>query len=379
MGRRTATKPSSEERGRRATSESACEGIAGKSPIRTIRADGATISALLAALEKAPLPHKAAGRSDIRYPVRLADSVLSMRVGGNPSHIQYAIIPFDISEKGIGILHGGYIHTGTECQVRLSNRHGGLGVHKGVVKHCALLSGVIHRIGVAFSQKINVVEYTVAAVPMRILVADDNPLIHHLVSSYLNKQNATAEFAESGQEAIESALKRSYDVIFMDLEMPEIDGFVAVRRLREDGYPGTIVALTAITEPDVIQRCMESGFDEYVSKPCNKGQFLEVITKFRREPLVSSMINDAEMQPLIEEFVESLPKMVRTITRQLKKPDMAALERECRRLKGVAASFGFDPISEFAHRVEESIKSNAEFAAINQAVVALTHLCASAR
>ena len=347
--------------------------------IKTIRADPAVINAILDSIEKAPLSNRATKRGEGRYPVRIADAVMALRLGGAAHPTNYAIVPFDLSENGIGFIHGGFLHPGTKCKIVLTSRHGRRNKIPAEIRHCTLLSASVHRIGAAFDSRISVVDYTVAAIPTWILLADDNPMIHRLVENYMKCRNTSLVLSRDGEQAVEEAMKRSYDVIFMDLEMPVLDGLKAVRKLRSLGYPSPIVALTASTDPAIAEKCLEAGFDEYLTKPCSKGDFIGAVDRFRKEPLVSSMTADTDMQPLIEDFVIELQSISRNISKHHEAKDTASLVRECRGLKGVAASFGFNPISDFAKRVEISIQNKEPIELVNQAVVALIHLCAAAR
>jgi|GEM_PF-2048293 len=106
----------------------------------------------------------------------------------------------------------------------------------------------------------------------RILAVEDNPVNRKLLSSILEKMGHQAEFAESGRAAVEMARRGGYDLVLMDLEMPEMDGFEAARRIREeerasDSIIVPIVALTAHATTGDRRRCMECGMQDYLSKP----------------------------------------------------------------------------------------------------------------
>ncbi|MBX3022884.1 MAG: response regulator [Bdellovibrionales bacterium] len=96
--------------------------------------------------------------------------------------------------------------------------------------------------------------------------ADNRTLIHH----YVARLGYEADTAETGRDAVYKALNGDYDVILMDVQMPEMDGFEAVHQLRAQDYSKPIVALTAHTMKGDRERCLQSGFDDFLGKPVDR-------------------------------------------------------------------------------------------------------------
>ena len=113
----------------------------------------------------------------------------------------------------------------------------------------------------------------------RILLAEDVPANQKLISFLLQKHGAEVEVVENGRLAIDQALAAQqagtpFDLILMDIQMPVMDGYTATSALREAGYGGRIVALTAHATGDDRQRCLNSGFDGFAVKPIQKEQLI---------------------------------------------------------------------------------------------------------
>lgn len=114
----------------------------------------------------------------------------------------------------------------------------------------------------------------------RVLVVEDSLDNQILLKAFLSKQNLEIETADNGLVGLEMALEHSFDLIFMDIQMPEMDGFEAVHKLRVAGYHGKIVALTAHAMKGDRERCLESGFDDYLCKPLSRYTLLECVSRY---------------------------------------------------------------------------------------------------
>ena len=101
----------------------------------------------------------------------------------------------------------------------------------------------------------------------RVLVVEDSEDNRLLVKLLLSRQGMQVDFAENGQIAVENAPGGNYDFVLMDMQMPVKDGYAATRELRQLGFTGPILALTAHAMKEDRARCLEAGCDDYLTKP----------------------------------------------------------------------------------------------------------------
>jgi signal transduction histidine kinase/ActR/RegA family two-component response regulator len=119
----------------------------------------------------------------------------------------------------------------------------------------------------------------------RVLLAEDVAVNRRLISTILLRTGIRVEEAENGRLAMEKTLAardagQAFDIVFMDMQMPEMDGYEATRRLRQAGYLRPIVALTSHSMSGERQNCLDAGCDEYMTKPVDRLVLLQVLSRF---------------------------------------------------------------------------------------------------
>jgi signal transduction histidine kinase/CheY-like chemotaxis protein len=134
----------------------------------------------------------------------------------------------------------------------------------------------------------------------RILVADDSPDNRLLIAAYLRREPYQVDFAEHGKDAVEKFTSNLYDVVFMDMQMPEMDGLTATRVIREwEKEQGRnrvpIVALSASVLEEDVKRATEAGCDLHVSKPVKKCVILDTIRNVVRQRLSNDVVDVSQL------------------------------------------------------------------------------------
>jgi CheY-like chemotaxis protein len=122
------------------------------------------------------------------------------------------------------------------------------------------------------------------AVSLHILVAEDNAVNQKLVARLLEKRGHSVEVVANGRKALGALNKRAYDLVLMDVQMPEMDGFEATREIRkrekETGLHTQIIALTAHAMKGDRERCLEAGMDAYLTKPIRAKELDDLLENY---------------------------------------------------------------------------------------------------
>jgi PAS domain S-box-containing protein len=200
---------------------------------------------------------------------------------------------------------------------------------------------------------------------VQVLLAEDNPVNRKVAVRMLEKAGCKVNTVENGFAAVEAASKTAYDVILMDVQMPEMDGFEATRTIREiegSNRHTTIIAMTAHAMAGDRERCLKAGMDDYVAKPVQQAQLLKAMkewtTRLRTgdwgptgppvnlEAALPRFGGDkAFFAEMLEEFLSYAPSQVETLAAAVRAGDGDELARQAHSLKGGAGNFGAERVA----------------------------------
>jgi CheY-like chemotaxis protein/HPt (histidine-containing phosphotransfer) domain-containing protein len=214
---------------------------------------------------------------------------------------------------------------------------------------------------------------------IKILLAEDSADNQVLLRSVLGNAGAAVEVVENGRLAIERAQTGTFDVVLMDMNMPEMDGYEATRRLRDRGYAHPILALTANAMSGDCERCLSVGCDAHLAKPIDRKQLLETVTQYaasktsqtgvrtvtpsglvncgRSDEIASHFVDDPQLADILPGFVERLPNQLDALCKALEEDRLEDAERIAHRLKGAGGSYGYPTLSEVARSLEVAAKA----------------------
>ena len=214
-----------------------------------------------------------------------------------------------------------------------------------------------------------------AEVPLRVLVAEDNPINQRVALLLLERLGYRADVVGSGVEAIEAVAARPYDLVLMDVRMPDMDGIAATRRIRADLPPSAqprIVALTANATVEDREACRAAGMDDFLSKPIRPADLVRVLrgSKTRPPPTPESeMPLDPKVFGALRELTDEVPgalvdmvqqylstadELILDMTDSLARKDLSSARHAAHSLKGAAAQMGAKLVSAAALRIERA-------------------------
>ena len=224
---------------------------------------------------------------------------------------------------------------------------------------------------------------------VRILLAEDNATNQIVAIKILEKLGYRADAVANGLEAVYAIKTLPYDLVLMDVQMPDMDGLAATREIRkltgEVKNPKIpIIAMTAHAMKGDREKCLNAGMDDYVTKPINPQELLDAIERnlgdlyrdsrkikkekggevasmniFDKSALLERLGNDEEtFTEVIQMFLEDMPLEIEVLQQAFAKNDTALVQRQAHTIKGVAANVGATVLQETAFRIENSFKES---------------------
>jgi two-component system sensor histidine kinase/response regulator len=241
--------------------------------------------------------------------------------------------------------------------------------------------------------------------PLRVLVAEDNPVNQKVIVGLLAKGNHVVTVAGDGRQAVAAFDAQSFDVVLMDVQMPEMDGFEATAAIRQrdtaSGRHTPIVAMTAHAMKGDRERCLAAGMDEYVSKPVQRSELHRVLAwaaGVATPPAPTPTVSPADSTPpprgqlppldrataverlggdeelfaeVADVFRGDAPKLLDVLNRAVATGDAATVRRAAHGLKGAAGYVGGGPTAAAAEAMER-IGASGDLSAAGGALELLT-------
>jgi two-component system sensor histidine kinase/response regulator len=208
---------------------------------------------------------------------------------------------------------------------------------------------------------------------LRVLLAEDNLVNQRLIWAVLEKQGHRISTVANGAAAVRAVQQEAFDVVLMDVQMPEMNGLEATRAIRaweqQQGGHVPIIAMSAHAMKGAREDCLEAGMDEYLSKPLQMPEVLRTIAevtksgkekpaaarpaRFDLRPMLRRLNDDSDLfRELIHLFQEDCPRMLETLRAAVESGNAESVEHAAHQLKGAVSNFAAVDVVQAAQNLE---------------------------
>ncbi|MBN8526734.1 MAG: response regulator, partial [Planctomycetes bacterium] len=209
----------------------------------------------------------------------------------------------------------------------------------------------------------------------RVLYTDDQQVNRLVLAGQLRRLGVEVELATGGAEAIQRAAEGSWDLILLDCQMPEVDGFQAAARIREGGCRTPLVAVTAHAMAGDREECLLRGFDDYLAKPVRPAELADILARWihretgqakeaappppppDRFAQLRAEVGDDIARDVLAAMLAEGPHLAEEAVAAAKAGDLAVAGKRAHALKGDAGNLGLDELSGIARELEQAAKA----------------------
>ena len=198
-----------------------------------------------------------------------------------------------------------------------------------------------------------------------VLLAEDNRDNQRLFAYQLSRYGVSPTIASNGKEAVDLITEHHYALVFMDMQMPVLDGLSAVKILRDRGNNTPIFALTANTNVEDRRRSSEAGCDGFLAKPIDQVELYRVLSQYltstghKGVPIKAEILESSpEFIDIVNEFVSTLPAFIDSIEDAYVNGDIVKLKAKLHELKGVGANIGYEILVVLTKKIEGLINTD---------------------
>ncbi|MBO2008255.1 ATP-binding protein [Hymenobacter negativus] len=334
---------------------------------------------------------------------------ITITVDASRRHGQDLPVTFSIADTGIGISEGNLgqvFKSFRQADSSIPRLYGGTGLGLSICKNLVELQG--GHIGVrstlgqgsCFSFTIpyrlseeHIIQEVSSPIPtnslqgLSLLLAEDNGVNQLIAVSMLGQWQVNVDMAQNGEEALAKALNNQYDLILMDIQMPQLDGIEATGRLRATAGPNRytpVIALTADAFRVNAESCQALGFSDYLIKPYTEQALYQMLARVSHRPaedatpavavelvpespllpadpslhydflLLGKLATDTDfVRKILEMFVSRVPDQMQSLHAALEVEDWKTVAREAHSLKSTFGSLNIQPETQHLKRLEE--------------------------
>jgi signal transduction histidine kinase/CheY-like chemotaxis protein len=310
-----------------------------------------------------------------------------------PGHLRFSIADtgIGIPEEKLGLIFGAF----SQADSSTTRRYGGTGLGLNISKHLVELMGgriwVESKVGVGTTffftadfqvpsdqsersgrdpQREVVAELGVVTAALRVLLVDDSEDIQFLIRGYLKGSPITVVTAEDGQIGVDLFQTGRFDAVLMDVNMPVMDGYQAVREIRrienETGAsPTPVFAFTADAFADTVARATEAGFTGALTKPIRRATLIEALAALGGSATPAPIRIQVEegMEDIVPGYLEKRRAEIKVYRASLARGDFDTIGKLAHKMKGTGSGYGFPRLTELGEVLEKAAIQSDAFAA----------------
>lgn len=327
-------------------------------------------------------------RRAARHPFGVSDIPISIT---QPEGGQTRFLAFgrNISPTGASILHGGYVYPGSECRIVLRQENGSPIVVSGVIRHCRLVEGACHEIGIEFEERIDpdgvpgvevqervveVEEVPTGPLTGSVIIADAWAASARLIERQLETLGLDVTRVDSSGAMLDAVRKSRFDALVIALDTTGEHGSHAITSVA--AADPTLPVIMLVDHDAAAEEIRGQGVSDVIVRPY-PFELLAATLQARLggsaplDEVHSSALGRPGMVPIVNEFVRSALRSARDLRAALRQSDMDALSRIAYRLRAIAESVGFNDVTIESIRLLGAIENDGNVEEVTQSLITL--------
>jgi CheY-like chemotaxis protein len=341
--------------------------------------------------------HKNNQRKDTRWTYRQSDIAVTVEhPAGGVSRL--LLVSRNLSAGGIAFLHSGFLYPNSRCQVTLPKLDGRAHVVNGSIVTCRHVQGLIHEVCIKFDRRIETNQFVPSpetagtdapeSVEMpelhgRVLVVDDSEMDRSLLLHHLKIAGVHLTSVSTSGAALDTVKRDIVEIVLCDINLESMDGVEFITKLREAGFTGPVVVVTAESNEERLSAAKTAGAGHVLAKPYVPDELLNLMVELHQQIgavlTQSAIYSTADDQPgmtdLISQYIEQARKAARKIEKITTDEGLNELRQVCMSIKGSAAGYGFVPVGTLAAEIIKSLDTSRSVRGVSSQIRTLAMMC----
>lgn len=319
-------------------------------------------SKLLCRLDQSPADCKGADRRRHKRCEYRAGEIAIMVQHPGGGYGRLLVCTRNISVSGLAIIHGGYLHPGTECRLLLILADGSPRALSAIVMHCRHLGAHHHEIGLRFLEEIELSEILseeqkevagesfsgrhFPSLEGSVLLVDSSTTDRRLLMHYLKATGVEVTDIATSGAAIDAIRMNDFGIVLCDINLDKQDSAHMIEQMRSYEVKCPIIVITSDNDLSNLLAVRSAGANEIIGKPYNPEALITVVAEWLNQtvvddPIYSSVENDPGMTEMIVDFIEQARRIMLKLEQATKVEDQGKVRELCLAIQGSAEGYGF--------------------------------------